>query len=325
MTEELKPLSSFSDQPLYNIKAACKRTRLKPATLRAWERRYALLSPDRAEQGYRLYSARDLAILFWLQRQIQAGMNISQASHQFQTLLANGEDPLVNIPPEDDLPEYDHLRSPQRIAEDLVHAFIRLDYGQAERLCHEAIALYTLETALIDILRRAIHAVEEQVDDEPAPMMIRRFATNYARQLLLNMIQLTPTLPNRSTIVLAGLPGEDAEIDLLILNLLLRRQGWEVIYLGTDLTPTMISPMIVHLRVGLLLIYTDDPKNAFKLIAFAPPHDESGRAVYCAYAGRAVELDPDLRTAIVLDYFGSDLHGIMKDIGNSLTASKSRI
>ncbi len=45
---------------MYTIKHAAERTGVSEATLRAWERRYALVHPERTEGGYRVYSEEDL-------------------------------------------------------------------------------------------------------------------------------------------------------------------------------------------------------------------------------------------------------------------------
>ena len=39
---------------------------LSAATLRAWERRYGLLKPQRSAGGHRLYSRQDIEMLKWL-------------------------------------------------------------------------------------------------------------------------------------------------------------------------------------------------------------------------------------------------------------------
>ena len=72
-------LSDYATTPLYNIKAVVQATGISPSTLRAWERRYHMCSPQRSESGYRLYSDRDVAIIRWLKSQVDAGMAISQA------------------------------------------------------------------------------------------------------------------------------------------------------------------------------------------------------------------------------------------------------
>ena len=51
----------------YNIKSVSQRTGVRAVTLRAWERRYQILDPQRWQKnGYRLYSERDIALLYWL-------------------------------------------------------------------------------------------------------------------------------------------------------------------------------------------------------------------------------------------------------------------
>ena len=73
MTDELH-LNSYDNTPVFTIKTVVQETGIPPATLRAWERRYGVLSPGRSEGGYRLYSERDIAILRWLKRQVDAGV-----------------------------------------------------------------------------------------------------------------------------------------------------------------------------------------------------------------------------------------------------------
>ena len=79
MTDELH-LNSYDNTPVFTIKTVVQEIGIPPATLRAWERRYGVLSPGRSEGGYRLYSERDIAILRWLKRQVDAGVSISRAA-----------------------------------------------------------------------------------------------------------------------------------------------------------------------------------------------------------------------------------------------------
>ncbi|MFN3334677.1 MAG: MerR family DNA-binding transcriptional regulator, partial [Caldilinea sp.] len=48
---------TYSDKtPIYNLKAVVQETGLKADTLRAWERRYGVPTPQRTDSGHRLYS-----------------------------------------------------------------------------------------------------------------------------------------------------------------------------------------------------------------------------------------------------------------------------
>src|SRR6266568_2848806 len=77
-------LEHYSNVPLFNTKAVVQQTGITAPTLRAWERRYMILSPERAQNDYRLYSERDIAIIRWLKDRVDAGMSISQAIALFR-------------------------------------------------------------------------------------------------------------------------------------------------------------------------------------------------------------------------------------------------
>lgn len=76
---EWPDLERFPDIPIFNTKAVVQQTNVPAPTLRAWERRYTILSPERAGNDYRLYSERDVATIRWLKERVDAGMSISQA------------------------------------------------------------------------------------------------------------------------------------------------------------------------------------------------------------------------------------------------------
>src|SRR5271166_2940029 len=72
-------LNLYSDMPLYNTKSVVHHTGVPAPTLRAWERRYGILSPRRSDNDYRLYSERDMMTVTWLRERVESGMTISQA------------------------------------------------------------------------------------------------------------------------------------------------------------------------------------------------------------------------------------------------------
>ncbi len=83
---ELPHIEQYSNTPVFNTKAVALQTGVSAPTLRAWERRYALLSPERADNTYRLYSERDIHLIRWLKDRVDAGIAISQAVVLFRHL-----------------------------------------------------------------------------------------------------------------------------------------------------------------------------------------------------------------------------------------------
>jgi DNA-binding transcriptional MerR regulator len=305
-------LSACSTDPVYNVKAVCRRTGIAAATLRAWERRYNFPAPNRTANGYRLYSERDIALLSWLHEQTAAGISIGQAIHQMNHLLANGRDLTIRMPATSSGVLASGPRAPHTMALELSEALADLDERQAEHLLAEAMALYTLETTLIDVLRQALHLIPVKREQHIVPLMIERYAQSYARKHLLNLIQSTPSTRNARAVITIGFPGEHNELDLLIIGLLLRRNGWGVLHLGTDLDPAMLRSTLDHMDPAAVLYYTDHPRHAARLADFDPPIDGAGQPVWCVCAGQALQLVQEMQKTIPFEYLGADMRGALK-------------
>src|SRR5512141_668232 len=67
------PTSTESQTPRYPVRLVALRTGLTPHVLRAWERRYGVVSPGRTEGGQRLYSELDIERLRLLRRLTDGG------------------------------------------------------------------------------------------------------------------------------------------------------------------------------------------------------------------------------------------------------------
>ena len=65
------------DSEKLKIGDLAEQTGVLPVTLRAWERRYGLLKPNRTAKGHRLYSASDVARVRDIQRYLQLGLNLA--------------------------------------------------------------------------------------------------------------------------------------------------------------------------------------------------------------------------------------------------------
>lgn len=57
----------------YKIKTIADLAGFSPTLLRAWERRYDILEPERTETGHRLYTEDDLRVLREIKRRLDAG------------------------------------------------------------------------------------------------------------------------------------------------------------------------------------------------------------------------------------------------------------
>src|SRR6056297_699800 len=65
---------------LFPIRVVSRLTGINPVTIRAWERRYGLVMPERTPGGHRLYSRADVEVLRAASRLVDQGVSIRRAS-----------------------------------------------------------------------------------------------------------------------------------------------------------------------------------------------------------------------------------------------------
>ena len=88
---------------LHTIQFAARHSGLSMHTIRAWERRYGALAPDRTATNRRLYSAEDIEKLSLLHDAVQSGHRISQVAALSPAELRN----LLGLREVAHLPEWD--------------------------------------------------------------------------------------------------------------------------------------------------------------------------------------------------------------------------
>jgi MerR family transcriptional regulator, light-induced transcriptional regulator len=83
---------------LFPIRVVARLTGINPVTIRAWERRYRLVLPERTPGGHRLYSRADVELLRAASRLVEQGVSISRATRLLEEPIqrrASQEDSLL--------------------------------------------------------------------------------------------------------------------------------------------------------------------------------------------------------------------------------------
>ncbi|WP_070969179.1 MerR family transcriptional regulator [Vibrio sonorensis] len=68
------------NKDVYTIKEIAEITGVKPVTLRAWQRRYNLISPQRSEKGHRRYTEDDVIAIKQVQEWLSRGVSVSKVA-----------------------------------------------------------------------------------------------------------------------------------------------------------------------------------------------------------------------------------------------------
>lgn len=241
--------SDFS--PKYNVKAVSTLVGILPVTLRAWERRYGIFTPQRGAQGYRLYSEYDLRTLRWIKAQMESGLSISRAAQHLADLRAQGNDPVLTLQREI---AAEQTASPHNLIERSVNAWLVLDEESAAETIRLAFSLYPVEFVLLEIIRPALVELGERWHRGEIAVATEHFASQFCVRHLNSMLAAAGAPSRPGCIVAACAPGEHHEIGLLILVVMLRWRGYDVRYLGQNLKFDRLEEAIGHLQPRLLLI-----------------------------------------------------------------------
>lgn len=247
-------LTGLDDTPVYTIKTVVQETGIAPATLRAWERRYGVLSPGRSEGGYRLYSERDIWTLRWLKNQVDAGVSISRAVALLDIRHQAGEEPELELDRRAAPLPADNVRTVDTIVEDLLDALLGFHESQADTVLGEAFALYPVETVAEDIITPTLVEIGERWHHGEATVVQEHFATAFLRRRLTALFHAYEQPRSGLLAITGSAPSEWHDVGILLVSLTLRRAGWRVIYLGQNVPADHLTRELQKLRPDLVCL-----------------------------------------------------------------------
>ena len=295
--------------PRYNLGVVLRETGIKPDTLRAWERRYALPQPQRSEGGHRLYSAYDIAMIKWLLARQDEGMRISNVVRQWQSLISEGKDPLQI--------EQTGIRTPSGAADAIsglmlsdlrqqwVDACLAFNENLAEQHLARAFALYPLETVCVEILQKGLAQVGDLWYQNKASVQQEHFASTLATRRLNTLISAAHAPERSERLLVACAPNEAHTFSALLLTLLLRQHGWGVVYLGANVPADRLQETIRSTRATLTILVAMQFETAANLPDMLEKLAQEDTLL--AYGGSVFSRHPALCSKIPAHFLGSDL------------------
>lgn len=303
-------ISTSNRLPTYNLKAVVQETGLKPDTLRAWERRYGLPQPQRTPGGHRLYSQHDIDMLKWFVVRQDEGLSISRAVDLWHSLQEEGTDPLqtstsqttLSIPAPPPLTVGSAITELQRA---WIAACLAFDERTAENILAQASAMYPLETVCFELLQKGLTHMGEGWYKGEVIVQQEHFASALAMRRLDALVAATPPPTRPGRILIACPPGEEHTFSPLLITLLLRRHGWDVLYLGADVPSARLEFTLATARPQLVILPAQQLHTAASLLEMAHLLDQE--RVPLAYGGAIFNHLPDLRSRIPGHFLGERL------------------
>jgi methanogenic corrinoid protein MtbC1 len=302
----MKPVADFSDEPKYTIKVVCAQTGIRAVTLRAWERRHAVLSPHRSENRYRLYSERDLAILRWVKNRVDGGMPISSAVNELHTMLRNGL--FLDVVPAGPLaaPIVQTL-PPEQVARRLYQALIAHDEGKAGEVFQEIQAGFSLTAICQDIITPVMVEIGEAWFRGSIRITTEHFASAFVRGKLLGMFQAYPIQRSAPFILIGCAPNEQHELGGLMMAALLRSSGYRVEYLGPDIPLGDVVDYASYEHPKMIILTASLEAAALDLEGMQGRLSKLRAAPVFGFGGAAFVAKPELQKSVRGVYLGNTL------------------
>lgn len=293
-------------EPIYNLKSVVRETSVKPDTLRAWERRYGLPQPARTAGGHRLYSQRDIEIVKWLLDRQQEGLRIKGAVELWRSLEADGREPLQSRPTGE--ASFSLETTGQTIAElrqGWVSACLAFDEREAEQILTQAFALYPPETVGLELLLKGVAQIGHGWYAGKATVQQEHFASELVVRRIEALLLAAPPPTRVGWILTACPPEEEHTLGLLWLTYLLRRRGWEVLYLGANVPVARLEEVTRTTRPSLVISAAFQLPTAATMLGMA--HSLQQEGIPLALGGGIFNRLPTLRTRIPGHFLGPSL------------------
>ncbi|MCG9595241.1 MerR family transcriptional regulator [Vibrio sp. Isolate25] len=130
----------------YAIREISELTGVKPVTLRAWQRRYSLIEPERTEKGHRLYTQKHIDLINKIQGWLGKGVSIGKV----KALLESGEQVESEVSASETQLED---------VEPVLDALANLNKGKAETLIHSVLKEYPLHVVEAQFIQPVVQAL----------------------------------------------------------------------------------------------------------------------------------------------------------------------
>lgn len=306
--------TAISQVPVYNLGAVLKETGIQADVLRAWERRYKLPMPKRTAGGHRLYSEYDVAIIKWLRARQSEGLSISRAASLWKEIRQSGIDPLREISSlqQKETQDVEYNDQIDLLRASWLDACLAFDGIKAEEIINQSFALYPVETVCLEILQKGISQVGELWYQNKASVQQEHFATAMAIRRIESLITSSPN-PILPQVIVTGCPaGEEHTFPLLMMTLLLRRKGLNVIYLGADIPLSQMEQAASSIRPTLIILAAQRLCAAASIRSAAILFQKLGFPL--GYGGQIFNDLPELRQGIPAHFLGESIALTMDNI-----------
>lgn len=250
---------SNEDEKYFNIQTAAQLSGLSAHTIRAWEKRYQALTPERSDSGRRLYSSQEVERLTLLSRLTNLGSSIGQIAKLSDGELKEIHQKLIHKGSEFNISRHESLKAPLNVEQTrtkLLEALKTYQVDVISQLIGEAKIELKPRQFAFDILSPILKEVSEmqragriQEAQYKALYALLKF---HAGTLIYSHYEKNVKSPNR--IVLGSIENDHNVMDLMLCALLCCHHSMNFYYLSSSLPAISMIEALKATESNILII-----------------------------------------------------------------------
>jgi len=246
----------------YSIKAVALATGLSVETLRAWERRYRIVEPQRTSSGHRVYTSRDVARLRVLRETTDRGHAIGKIAH-----LSDAELGCLLTDRHEDHPN----QAPAvALSARILAAIERYDMDECDQALAMAFALLPIADVVSEVLSPVLREVGDRWHRGVFTVGQERLISSSVRRQISSLLNTYNNMAKGAPVVFATVSGEPHELGILMFALLAASRKVRACYLGADLPPEEISNFATRVgaaAVAVSLVLADNLDSSLEKLS----------------------------------------------------------
>jgi MerR family transcriptional regulator, light-induced transcriptional regulator len=209
---------------LYPIRTLAELTGVPAITLRAWERRYGLLKPQRTPKGHRLYSTQDIELIKNVVNLLNQNLSISEAVRR----IKQGPETATTA-------SHEAADDWNRMQQGLLAQVEAFNEEALDSLYNQALSLYPIDLVTEHVILPVLETLGTRWTERESGIAEEHFFTAYLRNKLGARLHHEARRARGQALLAACLPEEHHELGLLMFCLAAMGRGYRIIYLGPDM------------------------------------------------------------------------------------------
>ena len=222
----------------YSIKDLENFTKIKAHTLRIWEQRYQLLTPERTDTNIRYYSDKDLKKILNINLLYNNGLKISKIAKLSEQEIFDKASEILRSG-----------HSEQDVINKFVEFVLELDEESIQSLLKELLEEIGMEQLFTDILIPLLEKIGVLWQVDAISVSHEHFLSNLLREFLIVQIgQISSSRLLKGKIVLFLREDEKHELSLLFYYYLLKKKGYDCFYLGQSVPMRDLQTFVAEIQ-----------------------------------------------------------------------------